>query len=48
MSDGELEDSETITITVSEDASLDAGPSANDGIADHFRIVPTAPTSRVI
>ncbi|HXW09689.1 MAG TPA: tandem-95 repeat protein [Steroidobacteraceae bacterium] len=34
-----LFDSETISITVLEDASLDAGPQADDGNADDFRVV---------
>jgi len=39
VSDGLASDSETIQITVNEDASLDAGPQGNDGQADSFRIV---------
>jgi Ca2+-binding RTX toxin-like protein len=39
VSDGLAEDFEVVTITVSEDASLDAGPQANDGAPDEFRLV---------
>jgi hypothetical protein len=37
--DGALSDEETITITVNEDASLNAGPQADDGNPDTFRLV---------
>jgi Ca2+-binding RTX toxin-like protein len=36
---GALSDEATITITVNEDASLNAGPQANDGNPDTFRLV---------
>jgi len=39
VSDGDLSDEETIGIAVSEDSSLDAGPQANDGAPDTFRLV---------
>jgi Ca2+-binding RTX toxin-like protein len=39
VSDGLAEDFEVVSITVSEDASLDAGPQGNDGTPDRFRIV---------
>jgi Ca2+-binding RTX toxin-like protein len=39
VSDGQAQDFEAVTITVNEDASLDAGPQANDGAPDAFRIV---------
>jgi len=34
-----LSDAETITITVTEDTNIDAGPQGNDTLADKFRIV---------
>jgi hypothetical protein len=37
--DGGLSDEETIDIAVTEDSSLDAGPQANDGSPDNFRLV---------
>jgi len=39
VSDGALLDEESIDITVTEDATLDAGPQGDDGIADAFRLV---------
>jgi hypothetical protein len=39
VSDGTLSDEETIDIAVTEDSSLDAGPQANDGVPDTFRLV---------